>query len=148
MAQTKHDRDKVVSSLIETISNSLKENGIQATIYGRAKHYYSIYNKIKRQNVSFDDLYDITAIRVIVDDIRTCYNVLGIIHSQFKPIPGRFKDYIAMPKGNLYQSLHTSVIGSKNKPFEIQIRTKEMHEIAEYGVPLRRRIKATFSLTG
>lgn len=146
VAQTKHDRDKVVSSLIETISNSLKENGIQATIYGRAKHYYSIYNKIKRQNVSFDDLYDITAIRVIVDDIRTCYNVLGIIHSQFKPIPGRFKDYIAMPKGNLYQSLHTSVIGSKNKPFEIQIRTKEMHEIAEYGVAAHWRYKESGSV--
>ncbi len=146
VAQTKHDRDKVVSSLIETISNSLKENGIQATIYGRAKHYYSIYNKIKRQNVSFDDLYDITAIRVIVDDIRTCYNVLGIIHAQFKPIPGRFKDYIAMPKGNLYRSLHTSVIGSKNKPFEIQIRTKEMHEIAEYGVAAHWRYKESGSV--
>jgi len=146
VAQTKHDRDKVVSSLIETISNSLKEAGIHATIYGRAKHYYSIYNKMKRQNVSFDDLYDITAIRVIVDDIRTCYNVLGIIHSQFKPIPGRFKDYIAMPKGNLYRSLHTSVIGSKNKPFEIQIRTKEMHEVAEYGVAAHWRYKESGSV--
>lgn len=146
VAQTKHDRDKVVSSLIETISNSLKDSGIHATIYGRAKHYYSIYNKMKRQNVSFDDLYDITAIRVIVDDIRACYNVLGIIHSQFKPIPGRFKDYIAMPKGNLYRSLHTSVIGSKNKPFEIQIRTKEMHDVAEYGVAAHWRYKESGSV--
>lgn len=146
VAQTKHDRDKVVSSLIETISNSLKDSGIQATIYGRAKHYYSIYNKMKRQNVSFDDLYDITAIRVIVDDIKACYNVLGIIHSQFKPIPGRFKDYIAMPKGNMYRSLHTSVIGSKNKPFEIQIRTKEMHDVAEYGVAAHWRYKESGSV--
>ncbi len=136
----------MVSSLIETISNSLKDSGIHATIYGRAKHYYSIYNKMKRQNVSFDDLYDITAIRVIVDDIRACYNVLGIIHSQFKPIPGRFKDYIAMPKGNLYRSLHTSVIGSKNKPFEIQIRTKEMHDVAEYGVAAHWRYKESGSV--
>ncbi len=146
VAQTKHDRDKVVSSLIETISISLKDAGIQATIYGRAKHYYSIYNKMKRLNVSFDDLYDITAIRVIVDDIRACYNVLGIIHSQFKPIPGRFKDYIAMPKGNLYRSLHTSVIGAKNKPFEIQIRTKEMHDVAEYGVAAHWRYKESGSV--
>ena len=146
VAQTKHDRDKVVSSLIETISMSLKDAGIHATIYGRAKHYYSIYNKMRRLNVSFDDLYDITAIRVIVDDIRTCYNVLGIIHSQFKPIPGRFKDYIAMPKGNLYRSLHTSVIGSKNKPFEIQIRTKEMHDVAEYGVAAHWRYKESGSV--
>lgn len=146
VAQTKHDRDKVVSSLIETISNSLKDSGIHATIYGRAKHYYSIYNKMKRQNVSFDDLYDITAIRVIVDDIKMCYNVLGIIHSQFKPIPGRFKDYIAMPKGNMYRSLHTSVIGSKNKPFEIQIRTKEMHDVAEYGVAAHWRYKESGSV--
>ena len=146
VAQTKHDRDKVVSSLIETISMSLKDAGIHATIYGRAKHYYSIYNKMCRLNVSFDDLYDITAIRVIVDDIRTCYNVLGIIHSQFKPIPGRFKDYIAMPKGNLYRSLHTSVIGSKNKPFEIQIRTKEMHDVAEYGVAAHWRYKESGSV--
>lgn len=146
VAQTKKDRDKVVSSLIETISNSLKDAGIHATIYGRAKHYYSIYNKMKRQNVSFDELYDITAIRVIVDDVKTCYNVLGIIHSQFRPIPGRFKDYIAMPKGNMYRSLHTSVIGLKNKPFEIQIRTKEMHDIAEYGVAAHWRYKESGSV--
>lgn len=98
----------------------LEENGINATIYGRAKHYYSIYNKMKRLNVSFDQLYDITAIRVIVDDEKDCYNALGIIHSQFKPIPGRFKDYIAMPKGNMYRSLHTSVIGLKTNPLKFK----------------------------
>lgn len=146
VAQTKHERDKVVSSLIEVIKKQLKENGIDAVVYGRAKHYYSIYNKLERLNVSFDQLYDITAIRVIVEDVRTCYNVLGLIHSQFKPIPGRFKDYIAMPKGNMYRSLHTSVIGSRNKPFEIQIRTKEMHEVAEYGVAAHWRYKESGSV--
>ena len=146
VAQTKNERDALVNSLIEITKKHLEENGINATIYGRAKHYYSIYNKMKRQNVSFDQLYDITAIRVIVDDEKDCYNALGIIHSQFKPIPGRFKDYIAMPKGNMYRSLHTSVIGLKNKPFEIQIRTKEMHEVAEYGLAAHWRYKESGSV--
>ena len=146
VAQTKNERDALVNSLIEITKKHLEENGINATIYGRAKHYYSIYNKMRRQNVSFDQLYDIVAIRVIVDDEKDCYNALGIIHSQFKPIPGRFKDYIAMPKGNMYRSLHTSVIGLKNKPFEIQIRTKEMHEVAEYGLAAHWRYKESGSV--
>ena len=146
VAQTKNERDALVNSLIEITKKHLDENGIKATIYGRAKHYYSIYNKMRRQNVSFDQLYDIVAIRVIVDDEKDCYNALGIIHSQFKPIPGRFKDYIAMPKGNMYRSLHTSVIGLKNKPFEIQIRTKEMHEVAEYGLAAHWRYKESGSV--
>ncbi len=146
VAQTKNDRDKAISILIENIRRSLLDNGIQAKIYGRAKHYYSIYKKMERLNVTFDQLYDVSAIRVIVDDEKTCYNVLGIIHSQFKPIPGRFKDYIAMPKGNMYRSLHTSVIGSKNKPVEIQIRTKEMHEVAEYGLAAHWRYKESGSV--
>lgn len=146
VAQTKNERDATISALIEDISASLKENGIQAKINGRAKHYYSIYKKMERLNVTFDQLYDVSAIRVIVDDEKTCYEVLGIIHSRFKPIPGRFKDYIAMPKGNMYRSLHTSVIGSKNKPVEIQIRTKEMHEVAEYGVAAHWRYKESGSV--
>ena len=146
VAQTKNERDALVNSLIEITKKHLDENGIKATIYGRAKHYYSIYNKMRRQNVSFDQLYDIVAIRVIVDDEKDCYNALGIIHSQFKPIPGRVKDYIAMPKGNMYRSLHTSVIGLKNKPFEIQIRTKEMHEVAEYGLAAHWRYKESGSV--
>lgn len=146
VAQTKNERDALVNSLIEITKKHLDENGIKATIYGRAKHYYSIYNKMRRQNVSFDQLYDIVAIRVIVNDEKDCYNALGIIHSQFKPIPGRFKDYIAMPKGNMYRSLHTSVIGLKNKPFEIQIRTKEMHEVAEYGLAAHWRYKESGSV--
>ena len=146
VAQTKNERDALVNSLIEITKKHLDENGIKATIYGRAKHYYSIYNKMRRQNVSFDQLYDIVAIRVIVDDEKDCYNALGIIDCQFKPMAGRFKDYIAMPKGNMYRSLHTSVIGLKNKPFEIQIRTKEMHEVAEYGLAAHWRYKESGSV--
>ena len=115
VAQTKADRDATVNELIDKISHDVEKSGIKAQITGRAKHYYSIYAKMKRQNITFNDLYDVTAVRVIVDSIKECYEVLGIIHSQFKPIPGRFKDYIAMPKGNMYQSLHTSVIGPRLK---------------------------------
>ena len=141
VAQTKADREETVNLLIDKISQDVKKSGINAQITGRAKHYYSIYAKIKRQNISFNDLYDITAVRVIVNTIRECYEVLGLIHSQFKPIPGRFKDYIAMPKGNMYQSLHTSVIGPRSKPLEVQIRTWEMHQVAEYGIAAHWRYK-------
>lgn len=134
VSQKKAERELTVNLLIEKISYDVKKSGINAQITGRAKHYYSIYSKMERLNVAFHDLYDITAVRVIVDTEKECYEVLGIIHSQFKPIPGRFKDYIAMPKGNMYQSLHTSVIGPRSKPLEVQIRTWEMHEIAEYGI--------------
>ncbi len=141
VSQKKAERETTVKLLIEHISQDVQKNGINAQITGRAKHYYSIYNKMRRQNVAFHDLYDITAVRVIVDTERECYEVLGLIHSQFKPIPGRFKDYIAMPKGNMYQSLHTSVIGPNKKPLEVQIRTWQMHEIAEYGVAAHWRYK-------
>lgn len=141
VAQTKSDREATVKLLIEKITQDVQKSGINAQITGRAKHYYSIYSKMKRLNIAFHDLYDITAVRVIVDSEKECYEVLGLIHSQFKPIPGRFKDYIAMPKGNMYQSLHTSVIGPRSKPLEVQIRTWEMHEIAEYGVAAHWRYK-------
>ena len=141
VSQKKAERESAVNMLIEKISQDVKNSGINAKITGRAKHYYSIYKKMSRLNVAFHDLYDITAVRVIVDTEKECYEVLGLIHSQFKPIPGRFKDYIAMPKGNLYQSLHTSVIGPRQKPLEVQIRTWEMHEIAEYGVAAHWRYK-------
>jgi GTP diphosphokinase / guanosine-3',5'-bis(diphosphate) 3'-diphosphatase len=134
VSQKKAERELTVKLLIEKISHDVKRNGIHAEITGRAKHYYSIYSKMERLNIAFHDLYDITAVRVIVDTEKECYEVLGLIHSQFKPIPGRFKDYIAMPKGNMYQSLHTSVIGPRSKPLEVQIRTWEMHEVAEYGI--------------
>lgn len=141
VAQTKAERESTVKLLMDKIAADVKANGINAQITGRAKHYYSIYSKMKRLNISFNDLYDITAVRVIVDSEKECYEVLGLIHSQFKPIPGRFKDYIAMPKGNLYQSLHTSVIGPKMRPLEVQIRTHKMHEVAEYGVAAHWRYK-------
>lgn len=141
VSQKKAEREMAVNLLIEKISKDVKASGINAKITGRAKHYYSIYKKMTRLNVAFHDLYDITAVRVIVDSEKECYEVLGLIHSQFKPIPGRFKDYIAMPKGNMYQSLHTSVIGPRQKPLEVQIRTWEMHEIAEYGIAAHWRYK-------
>lgn len=141
VSQTKAEREETVKLLIDKISQDVKKSGINAQITGRAKHYYSIYSKMKRLNIAFHDLYDITAVRVIVDSEKECYEVLGLIHSQFKPIPGRFKDYIAMPKGNMYQSLHTSVIGPRSKPLEVQIRTWKMHEVAEYGVAAHWRYK-------
>lgn len=146
VAQKKVERENTVKLLMDEISESLKHNEINAEISGRAKHYYSIYKKMQRLNVAFNDLYDITAVRVIVDTERQCYEVLGIIHSLFKPIPGRFKDYIAMPKGNGYKSLHTSVIGPKQKPLEVQIRTKEMHKVAEYGVAAHWKYKESGSI--
>ena len=146
VAQKKVERENTVKLLVDEISESLKRNEINAEITGRAKHYYSIYKKMQRLNVAFNDLYDITAVRVIVDTERQCYEVLGIIHSLFKPIPGRFKDYIAMPKGNGYKSLHTSVIGPKQKPLEVQIRTNEMHKIAEYGVAAHWKYKEAGSI--
>lgn len=146
VAQKKAEREQTVKMLIETISINLKQNKIDAEITGRAKHYYSIYKKMKRLNIAFHDLYDVTAVRIIVNSERECYEVLGVIHSHFKPIPGRFKDYIAMPKSNGYKSLHTSVLGPRQKPLEVQIRTKEMHHIAEYGVAAHWRYKESGSV--
>ena len=146
VAQKKAEREQTVRMLIQTISINLKQNKIEAEITGRAKHYYSIYKKMKRLNIAFHDLYDVTAVRIIVNSERECYEVLGVIHSHFKPIPGRFKDYIAMPKSNGYKSLHTSVLGPRQKPLEVQIRTKEMHHVAEYGVAAHWRYKESGSV--
>ena len=126
--------DGFMSAVHDRIVTRLKEEGIEATVYGRMKHPYSIYRKMYTQNKSLDDVFDLFAFRVIVDTVADCYNVLGIIHDLFKPILGRFKDYIGTPKPNMYQSLHTTVVGESGIPFEVQIRTKEMHEVAEYGV--------------
>ena len=126
--------DGFMSAVHDRIVTRLKEEGIDATVYGRMKHPYSIYRKMYTQNKSLDDVFDLFAFRVIVDTVADCYNVLGIIHDLYKPILGRFKDYIGTPKPNLYQSLHTTVVGESGIPFEVQIRTKEMHEVAEYGI--------------
>ena len=126
--------DGFMSSVHDQITSRLREAGIDATVQARMKHPYSIYRKMYTQNKSLDDVFDLFAFRVIVDTVADCYNVLGIIHDLFKPILGRFKDYIGTPKPNMYQSLHTTVVGESGIPFEVQIRTKEMHEIAEYGV--------------
>ena len=123
-----------VEEIMEEVNEKLIENGITATIDGRVKHLFSIYRKMIKQHKSFDQIYDLFAIRIIVDNDQECYTALGIIHEMFKPIPGRFKDYIAMPKANNYQSLHTTLIGPNGQPFEIQIRTYEMHRTAEYGI--------------
>lgn len=126
--------DQYIQSVVEHIQTKLESNGIDGQVSGRSKHLYSVYRKIKRQNIDIDQIYDIIAFRIIVDSVRDCYACLGIIHAAWKPIPGRFKDYIAMPKANMYQSLHTSVIGPYGKRMEVQIRTEEMHRIAEEGI--------------
>ena len=127
-------REKYIQSIVDEVSEHIRNAGIQAKIDGRVKHFFSIYKKMKNQNKTLDQIYDLFAVRIIVDSVRDCYAALGVIHEMYKPIPGRFKDYIAMPKANMYQSLHTTLIGSSGQPFEIQIRTFEMHKAAEYGI--------------
>ena len=131
---TRAEREAFISGSTSEVEKHLKEAGIEAEISGRAKHFFSIYRKMVNQNKTLDQIYDLFAIRIIVDSVKDCYAALGVIHEIYKPIPGRFKDYIAMPKPNMYQSLHTSLIAPNGTPFEIQIRTKEMHRIAEYGI--------------
>ncbi len=132
--QRKEERQEFIDEIVKEVSVHIEKAGIQARINGRSKHFFSIYRKIKNKGKTLDQIYDLFAIRIIVEDVTDCYSALGVIHDMYKPIPGRFKDYIAMPKPNGYQSLHTAVIGPKGLPFEIQIRTVEMHKIAEYGI--------------
>ena len=130
----KGEREKYVQSIVAEVGEHIEKAGIKAKIDGRVKHFFSIYKKMKNQNKTIDQIYDLFAVRIIVDTVKDCYACLGVIHEMYKPIPGRFKDYIAMPKDNMYQSLHTTLIGSTSIPFEIQIRTYDMHKTAEYGI--------------
>ena len=134
IAVRKVERERYVQNIVDEVSAHIERAGIKAKIDGRVKHFFSIYKKMKNQNKTIDQIYDLFAVRIIVDTVKDCYAALGVIHEMYKPIPGRFKDYIAMPKANMYQSLHTTLIGSSGQPFEIQIRTYEMHKTAEYGI--------------
>ena len=134
IAMRKSEREKYIQGIVDEVSEHIKKAGIEAKIDGRIKHFFSIYKKMKNQHKTIDQIYDLFAVRIIVDTVKDCYAALGVIHEMYKPIPGRFKDYIAMPKANMYQSLHTTLIGSSGQPFEIQIRTYEMHRVAEYGI--------------
>ncbi len=134
IAVRKSVRERYIQTIVDEVSVHIKNAGIKAQIDGRIKHFFSIYKKMKNQNKSIDQIYDLFAVRIIVDTVKDCYAALGVIHEMYKPIPGRFKDYIAMPKSNMYQSLHTTLIGTSGQPFEIQIRTYEMHKAAEYGI--------------
>ena len=134
VAQQRAERERYVESAGKFLSKELSKVGVEAEISGRAKHFYSIYTKMTRKGREFNEIFDLTAMRVLVGSVKDCYGAIGIIHSLWKPLPGRFKDFIAMPKANMYQALHTTVIGPEGQPLEIQIRTPDMHELAEYGI--------------
>ena len=134
IASTRLEREKQINSVIAKLEDKLVEMKIKAEIEGRPKHIYSIYKKMKNKNKVFEEVYDLIAIRIIVSSVKDCYGVLGLVHTMWKPIPLRFKDYIAVPKQNMYQSLHTTLLGDDGKPFEVQIRTYDMHRTAEYGI--------------
>ncbi len=134
IAVRKSVREAYIAQIAAEVREHIENAGIEAKVDGRVKHFFSIYKKMKNQNKTIDQIYDLFAVRIIVETVKDCYAALGVIHEMYKPIPGRFKDYIAMPKANMYQSLHTTIIGTNGQPFEIQIRTYEMHKAAEYGI--------------
>lgn len=145
VALKKEARQSMVDEIVADVRENIEKAGIRANIYGRAKHFFSIYKKMVNQQKSIDQIYDLFAVRIIVDSVKDCYAALGIIHEMYTPIPGRFKDYIAMPKQNMYQSLHTTLIGPGGTPFEIQIRTAQMHRVAEYGIAAHWKYKESSS---
>ncbi len=147
ISERRGDRTSRVDNIVDTIKEELKKVHIKGTVEGRPKHFFSIYKKMISQNKDLDQIYDLYAVRAIVGTVKDCYGVLGVIHELYKPIPGRFKDYIAMPKPNMYQSLHTTLMGPEGFPFEIQIRTEEMHRTAEYGIAAHWRYKEGNHLT-
>jgi GTP diphosphokinase / guanosine-3',5'-bis(diphosphate) 3'-diphosphatase len=134
VAKTRAERESYILSVIDILSRRLAEAGVKAEVTGRPKHFYSIHMKMQEERLNFDEIYDLVAFRIIVGTVRECYEALGVVHANWKPIPGRFKDYIALPKANMYQSLHTTLIGPRGQRMEVQIRTREMHEVAEQGI--------------
>ena len=134
VANTRAERESYIRSVIDILSRRLAEAGVKADITGRPKHFYSIHTKMQEEQLNFDEIYDLVAFRILVGTVRECYEALGVVHANWKPIPGRFKDYIALPKANMYQSLHTTLIGPRGQRMEVQIRTREMHEVAEHGI--------------
>jgi guanosine-3',5'-bis(diphosphate) 3'-pyrophosphohydrolase len=134
VAKKRQEREEYIASVIEILSRRLDESGVKAEVTGRPKHFYSIHSKMQELGLSFEEIYDLVAFRIIVDTVRECYEALGVVHANWKPVPGRFKDYIALPKVNMYQSLHTTVIGPRGQRMEVQIRTREMHKVAEEGI--------------
>ena len=148
VAQQRIERERYVNQAGEYLGKELDELGIEAEISGRAKHFYSIYSKMTKKGREFNEIYDLTAMRVIVNSVKDTYGAVGVIHSLWKPLPGRFKDFIAMPKFNMYQSLHTTVIGPEGRPLEIQIRTREMHDLAEFGIAAHWMYKEDVSKRG
>jgi guanosine-3',5'-bis(diphosphate) 3'-pyrophosphohydrolase len=141
VAKKKAEREKYTKEVVTILSKKLAEAGLEADVQGRPKHFFSIYQKMQAQNLLYDQIYDLIAFRVVVDSVGECYEALGVVHASWKPVPGRFKDYIALPKANGYQSLHTTVIGPWGERIEIQIRTREMHRVAEYGIAAHWRYK-------